>query len=86
MTLSRTHFEKANAAFVAEHNIINGLYCASKKQPMKPTAFTNISDVNLGNQNTINCWAKFYSRLFCVVSVIATRLRITATTLLSCIV
>ena len=35
-TLSRTYFEKANATFVAEHNIISGLYCASKKQPLKP--------------------------------------------------
>ena len=34
-TLSRTHSEKANATFVGEHNMVSGLYCASKKRPPK---------------------------------------------------
>ena len=33
-------------------------------------AFSNANDLNVSNQNTIYCWAKFYSKLFYVTSLI----------------
>ena len=35
----------------------------------------HICDLNASNLNTINCWAKFYSRLFRIISLIAIHLR-----------
>ena len=61
MTLSGTHFEKTNATFVAEHNIISAIVlCIQKAASEANRAFTNICDLNVSNQNTINCWEKFY--------------------------
>ena len=56
MTLSGTHFEKANAAFAAEHNIINAIVlCIQKAASQANRALTNICDLNVSNQNTIKC-------------------------------
>ena len=56
-TLSRTHFEWANATFVAEHNISSAIVLYIQKVASEASrAFTNICDLNVHNQNTINCW------------------------------
>ena len=86
-TLLRTHFEKANATFVGELKITSAIVLCIQKAPSEANrAFTNICDLNASNQNTTNCWAKFYSRLCCIISLIGTHRRIPATPLLFCIV
>ena len=80
--LLRTNFEKANATGVAEHNIVTAIVlCIQKAASEANRAITNICDLNVSNQNTINFSAKFYSRLFGIISLIATHLRSTATPL-----
>ena len=83
--LPHIHFEKANATFLAEHNIISAIVlCIQKAASEAIRAFTYIFDLNASKQNILNCWTKFYSRLFCIVSLIATHLRSTVSILLSC--
>ena len=86
-TMLPTHFEKANATFVAEYNINSAIVlCIQKTASEANRAFTDICDFNVSNQNITNCWAKFYSRLFSIISLIGSHLRIPATPLLFCIV
>ena len=49
-TLSGTDFEKANAPFVAQHNIISVIVlCIQKAVSEAIRAFTDICDLNVSN-------------------------------------
>ena len=50
MTFSVTHFEKANATFVAEHIICTIVLCIQKAASEAGRTFTNICDLNVSNQ------------------------------------
>ena len=82
-TLSRIHFEWAYATFVAEHNITSAIVsCIQKIASEANRAFTNICELKCLQPKEL----LGKSRLFGITSLIATHLRSTTATLLSCIV
>ena len=77
-TLSRTHFEWANATFVAEHNIISAIvFCIQKVASEANRAFTNICDLKCWQPKDYKLLGK--SILFGIISLIATHLRSSTT-------
>ena len=83
-TLPHTHFELAKATIVPEHIISAIIFCIQKVASEANKVFTNVCDLKCSQPKDYKLLGKL--RLFGIKYLIATHLRSTTTTLLSCIV